>query len=372
MTHRRHSKKVFLCSKHADHAVSGFDQYNTSNSIGEGSEMHIDPPANKTGNGKRLRHQGEDGRGHFGGMLEVKDSLSGSPAHSDAYNDDEDEDDEDEDDENMYGKKRARSVELFYDEEKLLDSDEDISEVNEESEDSEVEEESEDSEGDDDEEYAGDDDESEEATEDDESDESDSDEADSSFGGNPATPEINSLRQRSRSSPSDNAPHRNNRVDYTVTPSPAEPPPLLQHSPTIPYPPPHPPPQSPTPTTLPPVPPSPSPMPLEHPMSVHSPTQPVADTSMNDALSGLLYNPLDDPLVQSKVGTTTVNRSRLDFDAIPPQGLSSRDLAIPVPTDEVEEIPRSPPPEAIEPQTIWFKRRDLYVTLSIIITNIVL
>ena len=114
--------------------------------------MHIDPPANKTGNGKR--HQGKDGRGHFGGMLEVKNSLSGSPAHSDAYNDDEDEDDE-----NMFGKKRARSVELFYDEEKLLDSDEDISEVDEESEDSEVDEESEDSEGDDDE--------SEDATEDD-------------------------------------------------------------------------------------------------------------------------------------------------------------------------------------------------------------
>jgi hypothetical protein len=297
--------------------------------------------------------------------------LSGSPAHSETQNDDEEEDE---------GEGRAGSAELFYDEGKMLHSDEEISE-DEESEDSAEDEESEDT-GEDEEsdvsaeyhesEDSGEDEDSDVSAEYHESDESDSEEADSSFARDPTTPETNALRQRSRYSPSDNAPHRNNRVDDTVTPSPAEPPPLIQQSPTIRSARPHPPPQSPTPTPVPPVPPPPSPKPLDDPISVHSPTQLVADTSMNDVLSGLLYNPLDDTLLQNKVGSTTVNLSQLDFDAIPPQGLSSRDLPIPVPADEVEEIPRSPPPEAVEPHTVWYKRQDLYVTLSIIITNMVM
>ena len=107
-------------------------------------------------------------------------------------------------------------------------------------------------------------------------------------------------------------------------------------------------------------------------MSFTSPTQLVAATSTNEVLDGLFNNPLEDPLLQAKVGSTTVNQSRMDFDAIPPQGLSSQDLPIVVDTDELEEIPRSPPPEIVEPELNWFKRRNLYIPFTRLIADMVL
>jgi len=396
MTLRTISIKVFSsASKHADIVVYVRDKLETGlavdlqNNGGEGLEMHIDPIANVAGNTfdrRGSRRHGRNSRSSVGGFLDIRDSLSRSSAHSDESNDEDDEDDMSDNIE--YASARSEEISCGVGE-KMSDLEEDVSSEDVES-DQEIDEDEDDVSLYSAEEILSDDDESDEENNNggdpsrnntiffDEAEADDSGDSESSLTGNQsavadAAPETDQPLLRYRSCHAqDDAQHRNDSVNNTA--SPPVPPRLLQTSPMTPSAVFNHPPQPSTPAPFPPAPPSPSPNPVDNVMSIDSvaPTNPAADVFINEALSGLLNNPLDDFIIQAKVRTTTVNQSRLDFDAIPPQGVSPQDLPLHIDTDEVEEIPRSPPPETIEPELIWFKQGSLYVPFTHTITDMVL
>src|SRR5271170_4022181 len=94
------SIKVFSsASKHADIVVYVRDKLemglavDLQNNGGEGLEMHIDPIANVAGNTfdrRGSRRHGHNSRSSVGGLLDIRDSLSRSSAHSDESNDEDD------------------------------------------------------------------------------------------------------------------------------------------------------------------------------------------------------------------------------------------------------------------------------------------